>query len=106
MRLSFRLKLNPGCKEEYLRRHNPVWLKLEEVFKDYGVKRYSIFLDDKTNDLFASLEVESEEQWKQSAQSEVVQKWRKFMQPLLESNDDGTPKVTYLMETYSFNPDA
>jgi len=55
------MKLKPGCREEYERRHKPIWPELQKVLKEHGVHNYSIFLERDTNRLFAYAEIESEE---------------------------------------------
>ena len=54
------MKLNPGCKEEYIRRHNEAWPELMKKIKDSGVSDYSIFIDDETDTLFAVQKVAGE----------------------------------------------
>ena len=52
-RLAFKMKLNPGQKEAYTKRHNELWPELKKLLKDAGVSEYSIFIDEETNTLFA-----------------------------------------------------
>ncbi|NMC40916.1 MAG: L-rhamnose mutarotase, partial [Bacteroidales bacterium] len=52
-RFGFKMKLLPGFKNEYLRRHNEIWPELVKLLKDNGICNYSIFLDEETNTLFA-----------------------------------------------------
>ncbi len=47
------MKLNPVCKNEYIRRHNEIWTELKELLSQSGVRDYTIFLDEETNTLFA-----------------------------------------------------
>ena len=54
-RYAFRMKLNPGMKAEYVRRHDEIWPELVELLKDAGVSDYSIHLDEETNTLFGVL---------------------------------------------------
>ena len=56
-RLAFKMKLNPGFKEEYRKRHAALWPEMKKMLKDSGVGNYSIFLDEETNILFAYQEV-------------------------------------------------
>ena len=46
---AFRMKLNPGMKAEYIRRHDEIWPELVDLLKDAGVSDYSIHLDEETN---------------------------------------------------------
>ena len=52
-RLAFKMYLNEGQKEEYIKRHDEIWPELKKLLKDAGVSEYSIFLDEETNILFA-----------------------------------------------------
>jgi L-rhamnose mutarotase len=52
-RFGFKMKLKPGCKEEYRKRHDKIWPELKKLIKESGVSDYSIFLDEETNILFA-----------------------------------------------------
>ena len=48
IRQAFVMSVNPGAKEEYEKRHNPIWPELEKVLKDHAVSNYSIFLHRET----------------------------------------------------------
>ena len=53
-RIAFKMKLNPGCEEEYKKRHDEIWPELESLLKKSGISDYSIFFDKETNILFAA----------------------------------------------------
>ncbi len=55
-RVGFAMQLNPGAEEEYRRRHDAIWPELSDLLRASGVSNYSIFLDARTNVLFAYLE--------------------------------------------------
>jgi L-rhamnose mutarotase len=80
-----------GSEAEYERRHNPIWPELEATFIDHGVHSYSIFFDPDTHDLFAYVEVESEERWNAIASTEVCQRWWRHMRDLMPTGPDGAP---------------
>ena len=56
----------PGARDRYERRHNPIWQELTDALSSHGVTSYSIFIDPITRDLFAYAEIESEDRWKRS----------------------------------------
>ena len=85
IRKAFRMSVHPGQAGEYARRHNPVWPDLEAVLLAHGVRTYSIFLDDTTNDLFAYVEIESEPLWAAIADTDVCRRWWAHMRPLMPS---------------------
>src|SRR6266436_86340 len=100
IRRAFRMKLKPGCQEEYERRHNPIWPELQTVLKEHGVSNYSIFLDRRTDQLIGYAEIESESRWQQIAQAEVCQRWWAYMKELMETNSDNSPVTTELAEVF------
>ena len=52
-RFGFKMKMLPGFKEEYKKRHAEIWPELVRLLKAEGIGNYSIFLDEETNFLFA-----------------------------------------------------
>ncbi|MCA9235603.1 MAG: L-rhamnose mutarotase [Planctomycetales bacterium] len=100
MRLAFRMQLFPGCEDEYIRRHNPIWPELEAVLREHGVYEYSIFLDRHSGDLFAYAEVADATRWEAIAQTDVCRRWWDFMAPLMAANPDSSPVATNLQEVF------
>src|SRR5262245_7264678 len=100
IRKAYLMTLKPGCQEEYERRHNPIWPELQAVLKEHGVSNYSIFLDRKTDRLFAYAEIESEAWWQQIAQNEVCQRWWAHMKDLMLTNADKSPIAVDLDEVF------
>lgn len=100
MRKAFLMKLKPDVKDEYERRHNPIWIELQEVLKTHGVHNYSIFLDRETENLFGYVEIESEELWQQIASTDACRRWWFYMKDLMETNDDNSPKSVALKEVF------
>ena len=100
IRKAFRMSVEPGHEGEYLRRHNPIWRDLEDTLLAHGVRRYSIFLDPLTSDLFAYAEIESEERWAAIATTEVCQRWWRTMSEIMPSNADASPVSLDLPEVF------
>lgn len=94
------MTLNPGCQEEYERRHNPIWSELEAVLKEHGVSNYSIFLDRASDQLFAYVEIQSETRWQQIAQTEVCRRWWEQMRELMVTDPDNSPSAIDLNEVF------
>lgn len=57
----------------------------------HGGRNYSIYLDKKTNVLYGYLEVEDEELWARSADTEINRKWWDYMADIMETNPDNSP---------------
>lgn len=87
----FKMKLFEGMVAEYEKRHNALWPEMKEMIHEYGGKNYSIFLDTETNTLFGYIEIESEERWAASADTEICRKWWHFMADIMETNPDESP---------------
>lgn len=100
IRRAFRMSIDAGAAAEYERRHNPIWRELEDTLIAHGVGTYSIFLDPETNDLFAYVEMESEERWAQVAATDVCRRWWRHMRELMPSNPDDSPVSREIREVF------
>ena len=100
MRKSFKMKLYDGCEKEYEKRHNELWPEMQNMIHEYGGKNYSIFWDKDTNILYGYIELESEELWAKSAQTEICKKWWDFMADIMETNPDNSPVSLDLIEMF------
>lgn len=87
----FKMKLYDGMEAEYEKRHNELWDEMKDMIHRYGGKNYTIFLDKETNVLFGYIEIESEELWAASAETEICKKWWAFMADIMETNPDNSP---------------
>jgi len=90
-RYGFKMKLYPGFREEYRRRHNEIWPELVTLLKSEGISNYSIFIDEETNTLFAYQEQSGKSTSQDLGKTEIVQKWWKYMADIMESNPDNSP---------------
>ena len=86
----FKMKLYPGQEAEYERRHNLLWPEMKEMIHQYGGKNYTIFLDRETLTLFGYIEIENEELWAQTADTEINRKWWDYMADIMETNPDNS----------------
>jgi L-rhamnose mutarotase len=100
IRKAFLMTLRPGCRDEYERRHNPIWPELQEVLKRHGVSNYSIFLEPGSERLFAYAEVESEELWQRIAGTDACRRWWAHMKELMLTNEDNSPSTVGLDEVF------
>ncbi len=100
IRQAFMMTLKPGRQDEYERRHNPIWPELQAVLKKHGVHNYSIFLDRRTDQLFAYAEIESEQLWQQIAETETCRRWWSHMSELMLTNSDDSPVAVVLDEVF------
>lgn len=100
MRKAFKMKLYEGMEKEYEKRHNELWDEMKEMIHAYGGSNYSIFLDKETNTLFGYIEIESEEKWAKSADTDICKKWWHFMADIMETNPDESPVSIDLREVF------
>jgi L-rhamnose mutarotase len=89
-----------GSESEYAHRHQPIWRELEVVLLQHGVRTYSIYLDQSTRDLFAYVEVDSEERWAAVASTDVCRRWWRHMRDLMPANPDDSPVASELREVF------
>ncbi len=85
------MKLYPGFREEYKKRHNAIWPELVKLLKDQGIGNYSIFYDEETNILFAYQEQSGSASSQDLGSTEIVKKWWKYMADVMETNPDNSP---------------
>ena len=94
------MKLKPGFKEEYRKRHSEIWPELKKLIKETGVYDYSIFLDEETNILFACQKQSGAESSQDLGTNPMVQKWWKYMADIMETNSDNSPVTIPLEEVF------
>jgi len=99
-RVSFKMKLKPGMKEEYKKRHDAIWPELKILIKTSGVSDYSIFLDEETNILFAVQKQSGTESSQDLGNLPVVKKWWAYMADIMETNPDNSPVSIPLTEVF------
>lgn len=90
MKIAFKMKLNPGCKAEYIKRHSQIWPELSALLSNNGISDYTIFLDEETNILFA-VQAQSGQSSQDLGNTEIVQRWWAYMADLMETNPDQSP---------------
>src|ERR1700729_863527 len=97
---AFVMSVKAGAEAEYARRHNPIWPELAEILKAHGVRNYSIFFLERTGQLFAYAEIESEVEWAAIAATPVCQNWWRHMADLMPHNPDHSPITEETVEVF------
>lgn len=100
IRKAFVMSVNHGFEVEYERRHNPIWPELEKTLREHGVIRYSIYLLPETRQLFACVEFTDTQQWESISQTEVCQRWWRYMREVMPTNPDHSPVAVELREVF------
>ena len=100
---AFRMRLNPGCEDEYRKRHNAIWPELVALLKEAGVSDYSIHLDRETGLLFGVLWRTKDHGMEALPETEVMQRWWAHMADIMETHSDNEP-VALPLETVFHMP--
>ncbi len=100
---AFKMRLYPGAKAEYRKRHDQIWPELVALLKDAGVSDYSIHLDEETNTLFGVLWRTEDHRMDDLPAHQVMQKWWAHMADIMETNPDNEP-VAVPLETVFHMP--
>jgi L-rhamnose mutarotase len=99
-KLAFKMKLKPGQKEEYRRRHAEIWPELVKLLHDNGISDYSIFLDEENSQLFALRNQKGDKSSQNLGSHPVVKKWWAFMADIMETHPDNSPVTIPLEELF------
>ena len=99
-RIAFKMKLFKGKEAEYKRRHDELWPELQQVLKHTGISNYSIFLDEKTNDLFGVMEIKNQNTLDGLPSNPIMNRWWTYMKDIMETNEDHSPISIPLKEVF------
>lgn len=97
---AFRMRLNPGCRDEYIRRHDAIWPELPTLLTDAGIRDYSIHLDEETNLLFGVLWRQDDHNMDALPDTEIMQRWWAHMADIMEVNPDNSPVAVSLTNVF------
>lgn len=100
VRLAQLMHVYPDQYDEYERRHNNLFPEMRQALKDAGAHNYSIYLDKKTGNLFAYLEVDDLEKYNQISEMDACKKWQAYMEPIMDTNPDQSPVAIDLHEVF------
>lgn len=93
---AFRMKLHPGMRAEYKRRHDEIWPELVDLLKEAGVSDYSIHLDPETDILFGVLWRKDGHTMDDLPDHPVMRRWWAHMADIMETKPDNEPVSTPL----------
>ena len=95
-KFAFKMQLNPGCRAEYVKRHDEIWPELSVLLKNAGVSDYSIHLDHETNILFGVLWRIDGHGMDDLPDHPLMQKWWAHMADIMETHPNNEPVATPL----------
>jgi L-rhamnose mutarotase len=98
--VAFRMTLHAGQAAEYRRRHDAIWPELVAALRAAGVVDYRIYLDAKTNQLFAVLTRRLDHGMDALPQTAVMRRWWAMMADIMETGDDLAPVSVDLAEVF------
>lgn len=98
-KVAFKMKLKPGFKDEYKKRHDEIWPELSALLKANGISDYTIFLDEETNILFG-VQLLSGQSSQDLGSTAIVQKWWAYMADIMETNADNSPVSVPLTQVF------
>ena len=102
-KFAFKMKLNPGMKAEYRKRHDAIWPDLEALLREAGISDYSIHLDEDTNTLFGVLWRSDGHKMDALPRHPVMRRWWAHMADIMETKPDNEP-VAVPLETVFHMP--
>ena len=87
-RIAWRGRIKPGCKTEYIKRHDDIWPDMSALLKQAGICNYTIFCSG--DELFGYYECSKGLAYAQKIQAEspIVDKWNEYMKDILELEMD------------------
>lgn len=97
---AFRMRLDPGQRDEYRRRHDAIWPELLALLKEAGISDYSIHLDEETGLLFGVLWRTDGHRMDDLPKSPVMQRWWAHMADLMETKPDNEPVAVPLTPVF------
>jgi L-rhamnose mutarotase len=100
VRNAFVMKLKPGFEAEYKKRHDQIWPELAQELRAAGISSYSIFLDPRSNYLFAVQELTDPNTASHLPETAIVKKWWAYMKDIMEVNPDNSPVVRPLQQVF------
>ena len=89
--IAFLMRLKSGNEREYRRRHDEIWPELRAALTRAGIRDYSIFLDERTLDLFAVLRLAPDNTRSELPSLPIMRRWWDFMADLMEVDETNRP---------------
>ncbi|MFC3559228.1 L-rhamnose mutarotase [Pedobacter jamesrossensis] len=99
-RIATKMKLLPRFETEYKKRHDEIWPELAALLSENSIVDYSIFFDETTNDLFATLKVLNPTLLDKLPEQPIMQRWWAYMKDIMETNPDNSPVSIPLKEVF------
>ena len=93
------MKLKPGGYPGYKEAHDKLWPEIARSMRDNSVSMSIYRFEDR---LFLHAVAPTEEDWKQSRNVEVLDRWSEYMSTQLETDAEGNITFDELPEAFAF----
>ncbi|HEY5467206.1 MAG TPA: L-rhamnose mutarotase [Clostridia bacterium] len=101
-RIAWNMRLKPGMKGEYKKRHDEIWPEMTAVLDAAGIHNYTIW--NVGEELFGYYEVEDRETGNRvQRESPVVDRWNTYMQDVIEVKIDPVTGTIPMLELMFFH---
>jgi L-rhamnose mutarotase len=103
-RFTWKARLLPGAKAEYIRRHNEIWPEMTDLLNKAGIHNYTIWCVG--DELFGYYEAEKGVEFasKVQAESPIVDRWNEYMKDVMVMEKDPATGTHYQLEQVFFHP--
>ncbi|MDR2500104.1 MAG: L-rhamnose mutarotase [Treponema sp.] len=103
-RFTWKARLLPGMKDEYIRRHRDIWPEMTELLDEAGIHNYTIWLAG--DELFGYYEAEQgvAHASQVQAKSPLVDRWNDYMKDVMVMEKDPTTGTHYQLEQVFYHP--
>ena len=103
-RFTWKARLLPGKKAEYIKRHDDLWPEMTELLNSAGIHNYSIWLAG--DELFGYYEAAKGVEFASATQanSPVVDRWNEYMKDVMVMEVDPETGTHYKLEQVFFHP--
>lgn len=98
-RHAFKMNVAPQHAAEYQRRHDEIWPELLRAHEEVGITDYSIFLDEETGTLFATMKLKDHHQLATLGEKDIVKKWWAYNKDIMDYEGE-RPSVCPLREVF------
>ncbi len=99
-RVAFKLKLKPGCLDEYRRRHDEIWPEVAALIRSSGISDFRIWHDPESDILFCSQLRVDDDRADGMRADPVSRRWQTEMTQFLVAGPDGLPMRWPLNEVF------
>ena len=91
--IAFKMRLKPGQKAEYRRRHDEIFPDLLDLLREAGIRDYSIHFDPETDILFAVLKRSPGHAMADLPAHPVMKRWWAHMADIMDVHPSNEPVV-------------